>query len=50
MDMQQMFVKTNEDGTATATVGESVKTFPDLYLAVEWATKKLYELGVDDDG
>lgn len=47
---EQMFVKTNDDGSATATVGEHVKTFPDLYLAVEWATQKLYELGVEDDG
>ena len=46
----QMVVKTNEDGTATATVGEYVKTFPSLYLAVEWAQNKLYELGVVDDG
>lgn len=45
---EQMFVKTNDDGTATATVGDRVKTFPDLYLAVEWATKVLYELGVED--
>ena len=45
----QMFVKTNENGTATATVGDNVKTFPDLYLAVEWAQKILYQLGIEDE-
>ena len=43
-----MRVVNNEDGTATATVGGVSKTFPDMYLAVEWATTVLYELEGDE--
>lgn len=46
----QISVKTNADGTATATVGGRTKTFPDLYLAVEWAEGQRYELDGENDG
>ena len=45
-----MKVVNNEDGTATATVGGMSKTFPDMYLAVEWATIVLYELEGEESG
>lgn len=38
-----MKVVNNEDGTATATVGGVSKTFPNMWMAVEWATTVLYE-------
>ena len=45
-----MKVVNNEDGTATATVGGVSKTFPNMWMAVEWATKVLYELEGDECG
>jgi hypothetical protein len=45
-----MMVKTNDDGTATATVGTISKTFKDIYTAVEWATELLYELEGEESG
>ena len=45
-----MKVKTNDDGTVTATVGTISRTFDDLYEAVEWATAVLYELEGDESG
>lgn len=45
-----MMVKTNDDGTVTATVGPMQQTFTDLYTAVEWATSVLYELEGEECG
>ena len=45
-----MMVQTNEDGTATATVGKNSKTLPTLYEAVEWATQLLYEIEGEECG
>ena len=45
-----MRVVNNDDGTATATVGGVSRTFPDMYLAVEWATAVLYELEGEESG
>jgi hypothetical protein len=45
-----MKVVNNEDGTATATVGGVSKTFPNMWMAVEWATAVLYELEGDECG
>lgn len=47
---EAMEIKNNPDGTATATVGNKTKTFPEFYLAVEWATKELYNLESESDG
>ena len=45
-----MKVVNNEDGTATATVGGVSKEFPNMWMAVEWATTVLYELEGEDNG
>jgi hypothetical protein len=45
-----MMVKTNDDGTVTATVGTASKVFDELYDAVEWATAVLYELEGEESG
>lgn len=45
-----MMVKTNDDGTVTATVGNMSQTFDDLYTAVEWATAVLYDLEGEECG
>lgn len=48
--VEKMIVKTNPDGTATATVGNLTKTFPDIYLAVEWAEITMYKLDGEESG
>lgn len=48
--VDNMTVKTNPDGSATATVGDLTKTFPSLYLAVEWAEITLYKLEGEESG
>lgn len=47
---KSMEIKNNPDGTATATVGGKTKTFPEFYLAVEWATTELYKLDGESNG
>lgn len=48
--VDNMTVTTNPDGTATACVGGITKTFPSLYLAVEWAEITLYKLEGEESG
>lgn len=45
----ELRVETNKDGTATATVKNQVRTFPDVQSAVEWATAILYDLESEDE-
>lgn len=45
-----MEVVKTDDGTYKATVGGMSKTFPDIYLAVEWATVMLYNLEGEKSG
>lgn len=45
-----MKVTVNPDGTATAAVGNTERTFPDLDSAVRWATALLYDLEGEEFG
>lgn len=48
--VEALKITVNADGTATAEVGSTVKTLPDLRSAVTWAEALLYDLEGEESG